>query len=82
MIKSCVAKNKIKGDISDSIRGDCFFFRKNIGTAFATRGLTNFARGLTNSSEFWLNVQRALDLWEADQAIKSEVARIRPLSAA
>jgi addiction module HigA family antidote len=35
-----------------------------------------------NSAEFWLNAQRALDLWDANQAIKSEVARIRPLNAA
>jgi antitoxin HigA-1 len=35
-----------------------------------------------NSAEFWLNAQRALDLWEANEAIKSEVARIRPLNAA
>lgn len=35
-----------------------------------------------NSAEFWLNAQRALDLWEANQALKSEVSRIRPLSAA
>lgn len=35
-----------------------------------------------NSAEFWLNAQRAVDLWEANRAIKSEVARIRPLNAA
>lgn len=35
-----------------------------------------------NSAEFWLNAQRAVDLWEANQALKSEVARIRPLNAA
>ena len=35
-----------------------------------------------NSAEFWLNAQRAVDLWEAGQALKSEVARIRPLNAA
>lgn len=35
-----------------------------------------------NSAEFWLNAQRAVDLWEANQTIKSEVARIRPLHAA
>ena len=35
-----------------------------------------------NSAEFWLNAQCALDLWEANQAVKSEVARIRPLNAA
>jgi len=35
-----------------------------------------------NSPEFWLNGQRAVDLWEADQAIQEDVQRIRPLSAA
>ena len=35
-----------------------------------------------NSPEFWLNAQRALDLWQAAETIKQEVARIRPLDAA
>ncbi len=35
-----------------------------------------------NSAEFWLNAQRAVDLWEANQTLKSEVATIRPLHAA
>jgi plasmid maintenance system antidote protein VapI len=35
-----------------------------------------------NSPEFWLNAQRAADLWDAAQAIKGDVARIRPLNAA
>lgn len=35
-----------------------------------------------NSPEFWLNAQRAVDLWEAGQALKKEVSRIRPLDAA
>ena len=35
-----------------------------------------------NSAEFWLNAQRAVDLWEANQALKSEVSRIRPSNAA
>ncbi|HEY5624445.1 MAG TPA: HigA family addiction module antitoxin [Gammaproteobacteria bacterium] len=35
-----------------------------------------------NSPEFWLNAQRALDLWQARKAIRSDVQRIRPLSAA
>jgi len=35
-----------------------------------------------NSAEFWLNAQRAVDLWEAQKAIRSDVRRIRPLSAA
>ena len=35
-----------------------------------------------NTPEFWLNAQRAVDLWDAAQAIKSDVERIKPLSAA
>ncbi len=35
-----------------------------------------------NSPEFWLNAQRAVDLWDADQAIKDEVAGIKTLSVA
>ena len=35
-----------------------------------------------NSPEFWLNAQRALDLWDAAQAIRDDVKRIKPLHAA
>lgn len=35
-----------------------------------------------NSPDFWLNAQRAVDLWEAGKAIHKDVQRIRPLSAA
>jgi addiction module HigA family antidote len=35
-----------------------------------------------NSPEFWLNAQRAVDLWDASQAIKDDVASIKPLSVA
>jgi addiction module HigA family antidote len=35
-----------------------------------------------NTPEFWLNLQRAVDLWDAHQAIKSTVRRIKPLSIA
>ena len=40
------------------------------------------ARLFGNSPEFWLNAQRAVDLWDASQAIKKEVARIKPLRSA
>ena len=33
-----------------------------------------------NSAEFWLNAQRAVDLWDAAQAIGAEVKRIKPLA--
>jgi antitoxin HigA-1 len=35
-----------------------------------------------NSAEFWMNAQRAVDLWDAMQALKGEVARIKPLRVA
>ena len=35
-----------------------------------------------NSPEFWLNAQRAVDLWDAAKAIKSRVERIKPLKVA
>jgi len=34
------------------------------------------------SPELWLNLQRALDLWEAENAIKGDVERIQPLRVA
>ncbi len=37
------------------------------------------ARLFGNSPEFWLNAQRAVDLWDAAQAIKKDVVRIKPL---
>ena len=40
------------------------------------------SRLLGNSAESWLNAQRAVDLWEASQAIKDDVARIKPLQVA
>jgi antitoxin HigA-1 len=35
-----------------------------------------------NTPEFWLNAQRAVDLWDAARAIKTKVERIKPLNAA
>jgi len=40
------------------------------------------SRLFCNSPEFWLNAQQAVDLWDAAQAIKDDVARIRPLQVA
>lgn len=40
------------------------------------------ARLFGNSPEFWLNAQRAVDLWTAAQSVKKEVDRIKPLHAA
>lgn len=35
-----------------------------------------------NSPEFWLNAQRAVDLWDASQKLKGAVCRIKPLRVA
>jgi plasmid maintenance system antidote protein VapI len=40
------------------------------------------ARLFGNSAEFWLNAQRAVDLWDAAQAIKHDVRRIKPVRVA
>ncbi len=34
------------------------------------------------SPEFWLNAQRAVDLWDAKKSIKKKIERITPLNAA
>lgn len=40
------------------------------------------SRLFANSSEFWLNAQRAVDLWDAARAIRTQVRRIKPLKVA
>jgi antitoxin HigA-1 len=49
--------------------------RRSVSPEMALR----LARLFGNSPEFWLNAQQAVDLWEAAQLIKSDVARIQPL---
>lgn len=34
-----------------------------------------------NSPEFWMNAQRAIDLWDASQSIRKEVEKIHQLHA-
>ncbi len=52
--------------------------RRRVSPEMALR----LARLFGNSPEFWLNAQRAVDLWEAMQLIESDVARIQPLMVA
>lgn len=52
--------------------------RRSLSPEMAIR----LARLFGNSPEFWLNAQRAVDLWEAAQTLKKDVRRIRPLDAA
>lgn len=40
------------------------------------------ARLFGNTPEFWLNAQRAVDLWKAARASMKEIESIKPISAA
>lgn len=40
------------------------------------------ARFFGNSPEFWLNAQRAVDLWDAARSVKVQIARITPVRVA
>lgn len=59
--------------INELLRG-----RRAVSPEMALR----LARLFGNSPEFWLNAQRAVDLWDAALAIKDDVDHITPLSAA
>jgi addiction module HigA family antidote len=59
--------------INELLRG-----RRAVSPEMALR----LARLFGNTPEFWLNAQRGVDLWDAAQAIKAEVKRIKPLSIA
>jgi addiction module HigA family antidote len=52
--------------------------RRSLSPEMALR----LSRLFGNTAEFWLNAQRAVDLWEAAEALKDDMARIRPLDAA
>src|SRR3972149_9799480 len=52
--------------------------RRSLSPEMALR----LSRLFGNSPEFWLNAQRAVDLWEAAQNIKLAIKRINPLNAA
>lgn len=52
--------------------------RRSISTEMALR----LSRLFGNSPEFWLNAQRAVDLWDAAQEIGLKIKRIKPLTVA
>lgn len=52
--------------------------RRRVSPEMALR----LGRLFSNKPEFWLNAQRAVDLWDAEAAIKKDVIRIQPLNAA
>ena len=52
--------------------------RRAVSTEMALR----LARLFGNTPEFWLNAQRAVDLWDASRDINDQVLLINPLNAA
>jgi addiction module HigA family antidote len=50
--------------------------RRSVSPEMALR----LARLFGNSPEFWLNAQRAVDLWDAARELRAEVKRIKPLT--
>jgi addiction module HigA family antidote len=59
--------------INELLRG-----RRAVSPEMALR----LSRLFGNSPEFWLNAQRAVDLWDASQTLKDDMARIKPLRVA
>ena len=59
--------------INELLRG-----RRAVSPEMALR----LSRLFRNSPEFWLNAQRAVDLWDAAQAIGHDMSRIKPLRVA
>ena len=59
--------------INELLRG-----RRGVSAEMALR----LSRLFGNWAEFWLNAQRAVDLWKAAQATEAAVARIKPLRVA
>ncbi len=52
--------------------------RRTVSPEMALR----LSRLFGNSPEFWINAQRAVDLWDAAEEVGAEVERIKPLTAA
>lgn len=52
--------------------------RRALSPAMALR----LSRLFGNSAEFWLNAQRAVDLWQAEKQLAKDLARIQTLQAA
>ena len=59
--------------VNELLRG-----RRGVSPEMAIR----LSRVFGNSPEFWMNAQCAVDLWDANRALKSDVARIKPLRVA
>ncbi len=73
-----VATLAVALDVSRQTINELLRERRALSPEMALR----LARLFGNSADFWLNAQRAVDLWEAEQSIGEQVERIRPLQVA
>jgi len=65
-------------DVSRQTINELIRERRALSPAMALR----FSRLFGNSPEFWLNAQRAVDLWQAEKELAKDLERIRTLNAA
>ncbi len=67
-----------KLEVSRQTVNELLLGRRAVSPVMAMR----LSRLFGNSPEFWLNAQRAIDLWKAQKEKKREIERIKPLNAA
>jgi addiction module HigA family antidote len=65
-------------DVSRQTINELLRERRALSPSMALR----LSRLFGNSPEFWLNVQRAVDLWQAEKELAKDLERIRTLNAA
>ncbi len=73
-----VARLAASLDVSRQTVNELLRERRAVSPEMALR----LARLFGNSAEFWLNAQRAVDLWDAEQSIGQKVEQIEPLKVA
>lgn len=65
-------------DVSRQTVNDLLRERRALSPEMALR----LSKLFGNTPEFWLNLQRAVDLWDAEEAIRADVKHIKPLRVA
>ena len=63
-------------EVSRQTVNELLLERRAVSPVMAMR----LSRLFGNSPEFWLNAQRAVDLWKAQKERKREIERIKPLN--
>jgi len=64
--------------VSRQTVNELFRERRAVSPAMALR----LSRLFRNTPEFWLNLQRAVDLWDAEASIREDMRKIKPIRVA